>query len=188
MFDGETEDIARELGQDIGLAARKAQEAVPFQIVTTKLGNDDGIASVPNVIGKATSWSSLKKLAAKEKLGTDLVVQLPYGHRPHSLVLIKTEEDWKKWSDKVAGGELKVTRRINHLPGTLEAVATRHGTLVGPMQLDITGFSELTPYKGGWCGNDAFTRGYARNGALCAPWRGSSATGCTRRAIAASSA
>ena len=30
------------------------------------------------------------------------------------------------------------------------------------MQLDITGFSELTPYKGGWCGNDAFTRGYAK--------------------------
>ena len=24
---------------------------------------------------------------------------------------------------------------------------------------DITGFGELTPYKGGWCGNDAFTHG-----------------------------
>jgi hypothetical protein len=27
------------------------------------------------------------------------------------------------------------------------------------MQTDITGFGELTPYKGGWCGNDAFTGG-----------------------------
>ena len=50
-------------------------------------------------------------------------------------------------------------RRINHLPGTVEAVATRHGTLVGPMQTDITGFAEVTPYKGGWCGNDVFTGG-----------------------------
>src|SRR5215510_12268684 len=132
------------------------------KIGASKLGNDAGIASVPNVIGKATSWSSLKKLALKEKLGTDLVVQLPYGDSGRTTFFIKTEEDWTKWSDKVAGRELKVMRRINHLPGTLEAVATRHGTLVGPMQLDITGFSELTPYKGGWCGNDVFTRGYAK--------------------------
>jgi hypothetical protein len=35
---------------------------------------------------------------------------------------------------------------------------TRKGTLVGPVQTDITGFAEITPYKGGWCGNDANPR------------------------------
>ena len=45
-------------------------------------------------------------------------------------------------------------KRINHLPGTIEGCATRHGTLVGPVMTDITGFEEITPYKGGWCGND----------------------------------
>jgi len=25
---------------------------------------------------------------------------------------------------------------------------------VGPVQVDLTGFEELTPYQGGWCGND----------------------------------
>jgi hypothetical protein len=55
--------------------------------------------------------------------------------------------------------ELKVMKYIRHLPGTVEAVATRHGTLVGPVQTDITGFAEITPYKGGWCGNDMFTNG-----------------------------
>ncbi len=44
----------------------------------------------------------------------------------------------------------------------MEAVATRHGTLVGPLQTDITGFPEVTPYKGGWCGNDVFTGGMER--------------------------
>ena len=45
-------------------------------------------------------------------------------------------------------------KRINHLPGTVEGCATRHGTLVGPVMTDITGYEEITPYKGGWCGND----------------------------------
>ena len=89
----------------------------------------------------------------------------------------------------MAKEQLKVMKRINHLPGTVEAVATRHGTLVGPMQTDITGFAELTPYKGGWCGNDVFTGGLregAQGGAEA--WRRSSATGSTRPAIAAPSA
>jgi len=33
-------------------------------------------------------------------------------------------------------------------------VLTRCGTLVGPLMNDITGHPELTPYRGGWAGND----------------------------------
>ena len=33
---------------------------------------------------------------------------------------------------------------------------TRHGTVVGPLMTDLTGHPELTPHKGGWCGNDIF--------------------------------
>jgi biotin carboxylase len=35
-------------------------------------------------------------------------------------------------------------------------VITRHGTLVGPLMAELAGFPELTPYDGGWCGNDVF--------------------------------
>jgi hypothetical protein len=38
----------------------------------------------------------------------------------------------------------------------VEAVITRHGTIVGPFMVDLTGYHELTPYHGGWCGNDLF--------------------------------
>ena len=38
----------------------------------------------------------------------------------------------------------------------IEACITRHGTIVGPFMTDLTGYAELTPYKGGWCGNDLF--------------------------------
>ena len=47
-------------------------------------------------------------------------------------------------------------KRINHKAAAVEGVITRHGTVVGPFMTDLTGYPELTPYKGGWCGNDLF--------------------------------
>ncbi len=47
-------------------------------------------------------------------------------------------------------------KRINCRAAAVEAVITRHGTVVGPVMRDLTGHPELTPYSGGWCGNDIF--------------------------------
>jgi len=47
-------------------------------------------------------------------------------------------------------------KRINNNAAAVEACITRHGTVVGPFMTDLTGYPELTPYKGGWCGNDLF--------------------------------
>jgi len=47
-------------------------------------------------------------------------------------------------------------KRINNQASAVEACITRHGTIVGPFMTDLTGYPELTPYKGGWCGNDVF--------------------------------
>ncbi len=160
MFDEETEALARELGQKIALPPAKLRKHIDSKITTTRLGNEARIASAPNTMGRARSFRELMKLAAAARLGSDLVVQTPYGDSGRTTFFIKSEEDWKKNQDVLAKEQLKVMRRINHLPGTVEAVATRHGTLVGPMQTDITGFGEVTPYKGGWCGNDVFTGGF----------------------------
>jgi hypothetical protein len=56
----------------------------------------------------------------------------------------------------MADQELKVMKRINNRAAAVEAVLTRHGTVVGPLMTDLTGYPELTPHKGGWCGNDIF--------------------------------
>ena len=45
-------------------------------------------------------------------------------------------------------------KRIEPRELAIEGVITRHGTLVGPLMAELTGFPELTPYDGGWCGND----------------------------------
>ena len=159
MFDEETEELARELGQKIALPPAKLRKHIDSKIVTTKLGNDAGIHSAPNTMGRAKSFRELMKLASAARLGGDLVVQTPYGDSGRTTFFIKSEADWNKNQDDLVKEQLKIMRRINHLPGTVEAVATRHGTLVGPLQTDITGFAEVTPYKGGWCGNDVFTGG-----------------------------
>jgi hypothetical protein len=162
MFDEETEALAAELGVKIALPPAKLRKHIDSKIVTTQIGNEAGIASAPNTMGRAATFDELTALAARAGLGADLVVQTPYGDSGRTTFFIRSREDFEKNADKLSTEELKVMRRINHLPGTLEAVATRHGTLVGPMQTDITGFAELTPYKGGWAGNDVFTGGYAK--------------------------
>ena len=159
MLDEETEELAKELGMKIALPRVKLRKWIDSKITTTQLGNEAGVKSAPNTLGKAKSYAELTTLATKAKLGHDLVVQTPYGDSGRTTFFIKSEADWKKNEKDIAGEQLKIMRRINHLPGTVEAVATRHGTLVGPIQTDITGYGELTPYKGGWCGNDVFTGG-----------------------------
>ena len=154
MFDEETEALAKELGQKIALPPAKLRKHIDSKITTTKLGNAAGISSAPNTMGRAKSFRELMKLAAGARLGKDLVVQTPYGDSGRTTYFIDSVEDWDAYAEKLIGEDLKVMKNVRHLPGTVEAVATRHGTLVGPVQVDLTGFEELTPYKGGWCGND----------------------------------
>ncbi len=162
MFDEETEELARELGQKIALPPAKLRKHIDSKITTTKLGNEAGIKSAPNTMGRAKTYEALRKLATSAALGTDLVVQTPYGDSGRTTFFIKSQADWDKYAEDLQNEPLKVMKRINHLPGTVEAIATKHGTLVGPLQTDITGFAEVTPYKGGWCGNDVFHDGLAK--------------------------
>jgi len=154
MFDQETEQLCEEVGVDVALPPAKLRIRLDSKIETTRLGNEAGVASAPNTMGKAKNYAELMKLAEKGKLGSDLVVQTPYGDSGRTTFFIKSKDDWDKYAAKMKDEPLKVMKRINHLPGTIEGCATRHGTLVGPVMTDITGFEEITPYKGGWCGND----------------------------------
>ncbi len=154
MFDAETERLADELGLAIALPPRELRERIDSKIETTRLGNEAGVPSAPNILARATSYEELIAAADAAGLGRRLVVQLPYGDSGRTTFFIDSAEDWAEHADALVVDELKVMKNIRHLPGTVEACATRHGTLVGPVQVDLTGFEELTPYKGGWCGND----------------------------------
>ena len=158
MFDEKTESICKDLGVDIALPSSALRNRLDSKIELTKLANQAGIDSAPNILGTCDSFDQLTKMAKLAQLGNDLVVQTPYGDSGRTTFFIKSQADWDKHAEDMKDEQLKIMKRINHMPGTVEVCVTRHGTLVGPIQTDITGFEEITPYKGGWCGNDVWPK------------------------------
>jgi hypothetical protein len=156
FFDEETEQICDELGYDLILPPARLRERLDSKIVTTQLGNEAGAPSVPNVLGEISSWHELLAAAAGGGLGSDLVVQTPYGDSGKTTFFISSEADWDRHAPDIVGQHTKVMKRINHRAVAVEAVLTRHGTIVGPFMTELTGHRELTPYQGGWCGNEMF--------------------------------
>ncbi len=156
FFDAETEKICEELGYELILPSDSMRRRLDSKIVMTRLGDEAGAPSVPNVLGRAGSYEDLGALAEGAGLGSDLVVQTPYGDSGKTTFFIKQESDWDRDADQMIDQDLKVMKRINNRAFAVEAVNTRHGTVVGPFMTDLTGYPELTPYKGGWCGNDVF--------------------------------
>jgi hypothetical protein len=156
FFDETTEQLCAELGYDLILPSHQLRTYLDSKITTTRLGNEAGAASVPNVMGQVTSWTSLVKLARSARLGSDLVLQTAYGDSGKTTFFVANREDFNKCAADVVGEEIKIMKRIRNRAAAVEAVNTRHGTIVGPFMTDLTGYQELTPYRGGWCGNDLY--------------------------------
>ncbi len=156
FFDAETEQICEELGYELILPPHKLRSRLDSKLVTTRLGNEAGVPSVPNILTEVDSWQALTKVATEAGLGTDLVVQTAYGDSGKTTFFVASESDWEAASESIVGETVKVMKRINNKAAAVEAVITRYGTVVGPFMTDLTGYPELTPYKGGWCGNDLF--------------------------------
>jgi hypothetical protein len=156
FFDTETERICAELGYDLILPSAELRDHLDSKLVTTRLGNDVGAASVPNILVTVSSYEELCAQTTEAGLGTDLVVQTAYGDSGKTTFFIDTEAEWKRHSAEIVGHEVKAMKRINNRPVAVEAVLTRNGTVVGPFMTELTGHPELTPYRGGWCGNEMF--------------------------------
>ena len=156
FFDEETESICKELGYDLILPSAELRSHLDSKLVTTRLGNEVGVPSVPNVMATVEDYEGLTKAAQDAGLGSDLVVQTAYGDSGKTTFFIASEADWKKTRKLIVGNEVKVMKRINNLPVAVEAVLTTCGTVVGPFMSELTGHAKLTPYRGGWCGNEMY--------------------------------
>jgi hypothetical protein len=155
MFNKETERLAKAAGLKVWFPSASLRERVDNKIETVRIGDRAGVPSVPNVLARVGSYDELRKLT--RKLGLDLVVQTAFGDSGHTTFFISNDADWKRHSAEITGaGEVKIMKRIRCRGVAIEACATRHGTVVGPLMTELVGFKELTPYKGGWCGNEIF--------------------------------
>jgi biotin carboxylase len=156
MFDEETEQLAEEAGLEVAFPPASLRTRLDSKLETTRLADEAGVPSVPNVLGSAGSYGDLLKLALAAGLGQDLVLQTAYGDSGQTTFFVDGSDDWDEHVGELVGHELKVMKRIDCREAAIEGVITRHGTLVGPLMTELTGFPELTPYGGGWCGNDVF--------------------------------
>ncbi|MFN8099872.1 MAG: biotin carboxylase [Dermatophilaceae bacterium] len=156
FIDEETEEICRDLGYRLTLPPVALRKRLDSKLETTRLGNEAGAPSVPNILAAAGSYDELLRLAGDAGLGSDLVIQLPYGDSGKTTFFVASQEDWDKHVDHLAGAEAKIMKRIRNTAFAVEGCITRHGTIVGPFMIDLTGYDSMTPYKGGWCGNDVF--------------------------------
>lgn len=158
MFDEKTEELARGLGLRVALPPARLRQYLDSKVTTTRLADRAGVASVPNVLAKVGSYAELREVA--RELGPELVVQLPLGDSGATTFFISNESDYRPHAEKIAGApEVKVMRRIRCRQTTIEGCVTRQGTLAGPLMTEMVGFPELSPFGGGWCGNEVFGAG-----------------------------
>jgi hypothetical protein len=91
FFDAETERICEELGYDLILPSAELREHLDSKLVTTRLGNEVGAASVPNVLVTVDEYDELLEAARSAGLGTDLVVQTAYGDSGKTTFFVDSE-------------------------------------------------------------------------------------------------
>jgi hypothetical protein len=161
FFDEKTEQLCAELGLEVCFPPSKLRNEIDDKISATRIGERAGVPSVPNVLAKVGSWDELRQVS--RELGDDLVIQTAFGDSGHTTFFISNEDDFAKHADEITGEhEVKIMKRLRCRGSALEACVTRHGTIVGPLMTELVGFPELTPYKGGWCGNEVFAGAFPR--------------------------
>mgnify|MGYP001267178354 CR=1 FL=1 len=155
MFDEQTEKLCEAAGLEVCFPPASLRTLIDDKMETTRIAERAGVKCVPNVLARVDSYETLRKVS--RRLGNDLVVQTAFGDSGHTTFFISNERDFKKHEKEIIESpEVKVMKKIRCRGSALEACVTRHGTIVGPLMTELVGFPELTPYKGGWCGNEVF--------------------------------
>ena len=161
MFDDKTEKLVKELGGEVWFPKAKLRQSMDNKIETVRIGNKAGVPSVPNTLSEVKDYDHLKEVCKKAKLGDDLVLQSAFGDSGHTTFFIKSEADFRKHEHEIVGeGEIKIMKRIDCRGSAIEGCCTSQGTIVGPLMTELVGFKELTPYRGGWCGNEIFATAF----------------------------
>ncbi|MGF1526759.1 MAG: biotin carboxylase [Candidatus Competibacterales bacterium] len=157
MFDEKTEALAKEVGLEVWFPPAALRNRCDNKMETVRIGNKAGVPSAPNALAKVESYQNLLQIADEHHLGHDLVIQTAFGDSGHTTFFIRDEDDWRKHEGEITPDpEVKIMKRLNCRGSTLEACTTKRGTIVGPLLTEVVGAKALTPYKGGWCGNEIF--------------------------------
>jgi len=129
------------------------------KVNTNRIAEKAGVPCVPYVLSHVTDFDDLVKKS--KHLGSELVIQTPFGDSGHTTFFISNEEQFKKHEEEIIKeDEVKIMKRIRCRGSAIEACVTRHGTIVAPLMTELVGFPQLTPYEGGWCGNEIYPNAF----------------------------
>ncbi|MGZ3866908.1 MAG: biotin carboxylase [Bacteroidia bacterium] len=159
MFDEKTEAAAKAIGLDVCFPSAQLRSFLDNKVNTNRTAEKAGVACVPYVLSNVKSYDHLREVSSK--LGEQLVVQTPFGDSGHTTFFISNEEEFNAHKDEILKErEVKIMKRINCYGTAIEGCVTQYGTLVAPLMTELVGFKELTPYKGGWCGNEIYPNAF----------------------------
>lgn len=159
MFDETTEKLAQNIGLEVCMPSAQLRNFLDNKVNTNRVAQKAGVACVPYVLSSVKNYVHLREVS--KDLGEHLVVQTPYGDSGHTTFFISTEAEFNTYSEEIlAEKECKIMKRINCFGSAIEGCVTSKGTLVAPLMTELVGFKALTPYKGGWCGNELFANAF----------------------------
>jgi len=92
FFDDQTEQLCQQLGLEVCFPKAKLRQEIDNKIMTTRIGDRAGIASVPNVLAKLESYGQMRELTSH--LGEHVVIQTAFGDSGHTTFFISNEADW----------------------------------------------------------------------------------------------
>ncbi len=162
MFNEKTEELAKAIGLDVCFPSAKLRTFLDNKVNTNRIAEKAGVACVPYVLSPVENYSHLQKVS--NKLGEHLVVQTPFGDSGHTTFFISNEDDFNIYKTQIIEEkEVKIMKRINCHGSAIEGCVTKHGTLAAPLMTELVGFKELTPYKGGWCGNEIYPNAFTHD-------------------------
>lgn len=160
MFDEKTEELAKKQGLEVMFPSAEMRTFMDNKVNTNRLAEKAGVPCVPYVLSKVEDYNHL--CTVSKSLGTDLVIQTPFGDSGHTTFFITNEQEFKKHEEEIVKeDEVKIMKRINCKGSAIEACVTQNGTIVAPLMTELVGFKELTPYKGGWCGNEIYPNAFS---------------------------
>jgi len=155
FYNKELEETTESLDINKIMPDNKLVKSIDNKITTTQIGNSVDVPSVPNALVNISSYKELCKVQEEHDLGSDVVIQTAFGDSGKTTFFISDEYEYQEYADKIeAEDKVKIMRKIDCVQIAIEGVATKNGTYVGPILTEIIGHPDLTPYQGGWCGND----------------------------------
>lgn len=164
FFDAFIESQCGVLELAIDLPKNSLVKHIDNKITTTELGNQAGVPSVPNALSAVRSFEDLQAIAEEQQLGDKWVVQTAYGDSGKTTFFIQNRADYDAVSEQIEEEDkVKIMRAIQCVGTAIEACATQQGTYVGPLLGEMIGVPELTPYRGGWCGNELYQENFSQS-------------------------